>query len=229
MIETPNRAATHSSWFLLTVVLFVTCLIVSNVTAVKLIMVGGLVLPAAVVIFPISYIIGDVLTEVYGFSRARQAIWLGFLCNLLAVLAFAIAGALPAAPFWHGEAAFDEILGSTPRLLAASFAAYLAGEFLNAWTLVRLKALTEGRWLWMRTIGSTLVGQFLDSAVFMTIAFAGNIPAEALLGAVVTQWLVKSSFEALATPLTYAAVGFLKRSEGLDAYEGNGRLGLRSR
>jgi uncharacterized integral membrane protein (TIGR00697 family) len=228
MTETPNRTTGHSSWFLLIVALFVTCLIVSNVTAVKLVMVGGLVLPAAVVIFPISYIIGDVLTEVYGFARARQAIWLGFLCNLLAVLAFAIAGALPAAPFWQGDAAFNEILGATPRLLAASFAAYLAGELLNAWTLARLKALTEGRWLWLRTIGSTLVGQLLDSAIFMTIAFAGSMPAEALLGAVVTQWLVKSGFEALATPLTYAAVGFLKRSEGVDGYERGRRFGFPS-
>jgi queuosine precursor transporter len=228
MTETSNRTTAHSSWFLLIVALFVTCLIVSNVTAVKLIMVGGLVLPAAVVIFPISYIIGDVLTEVYGFARARQAIWLGFLCNLLAVLAFAIAGALPAAPFWQGDAAFNEILGATPRLLAASFAAYLAGELLNAWTLARLKALTEGRWLWLRTIGSTLIGQLLDSAIFMTIAFAGSIPAEALLGAVLTQWLVKSGFEALATPLTYAAVGFLKRSEGVDGYGRGGRFGFPS-
>jgi uncharacterized integral membrane protein (TIGR00697 family) len=220
MTVSPNRMPGHSSWFLLTVVLFVTCLIVSNVIAVKLVLLGGLVLPAAVVVFPVSYIIGDVLTEVYGFARARQAIWIGFLCNVLAVAAFALAVAMPAAPFWQDQDAFARILGATPRVLAASLAAYLAGEMLNAWALARLKALTAGRWLWLRTIGSTLVGQFLDSAMFMTVAFAGIIPAEALLAAVVTQWLVKSGFEALATPLTYAAVGFLKRAEGL---EGDGR------
>lgn len=218
MTEPQNRTPGHSSWFLLIVALFVTCLIVSNVIAVKLVVLGGLVLPAAVVIFPVSYIIGDILTEVYGFARARQAIWIGFLCNVLAVAAFALAVTMPAASFWQGQDAFAQILGAAPRLLAASFAAYLAGELLNAWVLARLKAMTAGRWLWMRTIGSTLVGQLLDSAVFMTIAFAGIIPAEALLAAVVTQWLVKSGFEALATPLTYAVVGFLKRAEGLDGH-----------
>lgn len=204
----------YSSSFLLIVALFVTCLIVSNVAAVKLIMVGGLVLPAAVLIFPVSYIIGDVLTEVYGLDAARRVIWLGFLCNILAVAAFALALALPAAPFWHDQAAFEAILGATPRLLLASFAAYLAGEFVNAYVLAWLKGLTGGRLLWVRTIGSTLVGQFLDSAVFMTVAFAGVLPAEALVGAAVTQWLVKSGFEALATPLTYLVVGYLNRTEG---------------
>lgn len=219
MTVSPNRMPGHSSWFLLTVALFVTCLIVSNVIAVKLVLLGGLVLPAAVVIFPVSYIIGDILTEVYGFVRARQAIWIGFLCNVLAVAAFTLAVAMPAAPFWQEQDAFALILGAAPRLLVASFAAYLVGELLNAWVLARLKVLTAGRWLWMRTIGSTLVGQLLDSAVFMTVAFAGIIPAEALLAAVVTQWLVKSGFEALATPLTYAVVGFLKRAEGLEGNE----------
>lgn len=209
----------HSSRFLLIAALFVTCLIVSNVTAVKLIMVAGLILPAAVVIFPISYILGDVLTEVYGYARARQVIWLGFLCNLFAVAAIAVAGALPAAGFWGGQEAWDVILGATPRILAASFAAYLVGELVNAYVLARLKVATEGRFLWLRTIGSTLVGQLLDSAVFITIAFAGVMPAEIMLGAVVTQWLVKSAYEALATPLTYAAVGYLKRVEGVDVYD----------
>lgn len=220
------QTAGHSSWFLLTVALFVTCLLVSNVTAVKLIMVGGWVLPAAVVVFPISYIIGDVLTEVYGFARARQVIWLGFLCNLLAVLAFALAGALPAAPFWQGQEAFETILGATPRILVASFAAYLAGELVNAYVLARVKVLTAGRWLWARTIGSTLVGQLLDSAIFIGIAFAGIMPAEALVGAVIVQWLVKSGFEALATPITYAVVGFLKRVEGMDVYDRDLRFGV---
>ncbi len=209
----------HSSWFLLVTALFVTCLIVSNITAVKLIDVGGLVLPAAVIVFPLSYILGDVLTEVYGFARARQVIWLGFLCNLLAVAAIAVAGALPAAGFWDGQDAFDRILGATPRILAASFAAYLVGELVNSYVLARLKLATEGRHLWLRTIGSTLIGQLLDSAVFITLAFAGIMPVEALATAVVTQWLVKSAYEALATPLTYAAVGFLKRVDDVDVYE----------
>lgn len=209
----------HSSRFLLLAALFVTCLVISNITAVKLIMVAGLVLPAAVIIFPISYILGDVLTEVYGYARARQVIWLGFLCNLFAVLAIAAAGALPAAGFWGAQDAWDTILGATPRILGASFVAYLIGELVNAYVLARLKVATEGRFLWVRTIGSTLVGQLLDSAVFISIAFVGIMPMEIMLGAVVTQWLVKSAYEALATPLTYAVVGYLKRAEGVDVYD----------
>jgi uncharacterized integral membrane protein (TIGR00697 family) len=211
--------ARHSNWFLLVAALFVTCLIVSNIIAVKLIDVAGFILPAAIIIFPVSYILGDVLTEVYGYARARQVIWLGFLCNLVAVIAIALGGLLPAAGFWGGQEAYDAILGTVPRILAASFVAYLIGELVNAWVLARLKVAMEGRHLWVRTIGSTLVGQLLDSAIFITIAFAGVMPAEVLVGAVITQWLVKSAYEALATPLTYAAVAFLKRADDVDVYD----------
>lgn len=209
----------HSNWFLLVAALFVTSLIVSNIIAVKLIDVAGMILPAAIIIFPISYILGDVLTEVYGFARARQVIWLGFLCNLFAVVAITVGGLLPAAGFWGGQEAYDVILGAVPRILAASFIAYLAGELVNAYVLARLKVAMEGRHLWVRTIGSTLAGQLLDSAIFITIAFAGIMPVEVLLTAIVTQWLVKSAYEALATPLTYAVVGFLKRADDVDVYD----------
>jgi uncharacterized integral membrane protein (TIGR00697 family) len=198
---------------------FVTCLITANIIAVKLISVAGFILPAAVIIFPISYIVGDVLTEVYGYRQARRVIWLGFFCNLIAVAAIWIGGLLPAAGFWDAQPAYDRILGYTPRLLAASFAAYLVGEFTNAYVLAKMKIATRGRWLWTRTIGSTLVGQGLDSAVFITLAFAGTIPMTGMAAAVVTQWLVKSAYEALMTPFTYAAVNFLKRREGLDVYD----------
>ncbi len=209
----------HSNLFLIVAALFVTCLVVSNIIAVKVIDVAGLVLPAAIIIFPVSYILGDVLTEVYGYARARQVIWLGFVCNLVAVAAIWIGGLLPAAGFWGGQEAYDAILGTVPRILAASFLAYLVGELVNAWVLARLKVAMAGRHLWVRTIGSTLVGQLLDSAVFITIAFAGVMPGEVLAGAIITQWLVKSAYEALATPLTYAAVGFLKRADGVDVYD----------
>ncbi len=211
--------ARHSNRFLIVAALFVTCLIVSNIIAVKVIDVAGLILPAAIIIFPVSYILGDVLTEVYGYARARQVIWLGFVCNLVAVAAIWIGGLLPAAGFWGGQEAYDAILGTVPRILAASFLAYLVGELVNAWVLARLKVAMEGRHLWVRTIGSTLIGQLLDSAVFITIAFAGVMPGEVLVGAIITQWLVKSAYEALATPLTYAAVGFLKRADGVDVYD----------
>lgn len=213
-----------SSRLLVIVALFVTCLIVANIVAVKLVSIGGLILPAGVVVFPITYIIGDVLTEVYGYGRARRVIWLGFFCNLLAVAAIVIAGALPAAYFWDAQPAFERILGQAPRILVASFAAYLAGEFVNAYVLARLKVAMEGRMLWVRTIASTVVGQLFDSAVFVTIAFAGILPTGVLIGAIVTQWLVKSAYEALATPVTYLVVGWLKRAEGVDVYDRNTRF-----
>ena len=214
----------HSPWFVVVVALFVTCLLAANIVSVKLTSLHGLILPAGIVIFPISYIIGDVLTEVYGYAQARRVIWLGFGCNLLLVAAIALAQLLPAAGFWDGQAAFERILGAAPRLLLASFVAYLVGEFANAYVLAKMKIATKGRWLWTRTIGSTVVGQALDSAVFITLAFAGIIPFGGLVTAIVTQWLAKCAYEALATPLTYLVVGFLKRREQLDVYDRNTRF-----
>lgn len=205
--------------FLVIAVLFVTCLMVSNITAVKLIDVNGYVLTGAIVIFPISYIIGDVLTEVYGFAKARLVLWVGFGANLFAVLTFALVGILPAAGFWEGQAAYDTILGATPRILTASFLAYLVGEFANSYILARLKVITEGRFLWLRTIGSTVVGQGLDSTVFVTVAFWGILPADVLAGTIMVQAVAKIGYEVLATPLTYAVIGWLKRSEGIDHYD----------
>ena len=214
----PTREG-YSHWFVVVVAVFVTCLITANITAVKLVSVSGLILPAGVLIFPISYIAGDVLTEVYGFHRARRVIWLGFFCNLLAVLAIWLGGLMPAAPFWEGQEAYERILGYTPRLLAASFLAYLVGEFANSIVLAKMKIATNGRWLWSRTIGSTLVGQGLDSLVFVVVAFVGTIPLVGLVSAIVAQWLVKSAYEAAATPVTYLVVNSLKRREGIDAYD----------
>jgi len=215
-----NKAPTsYSRWFVLITALFVTCLITANIIAVKLVNAFGLVLPAAVIIFPISYIFGDILTEVYGYNRARQVIWLGFFCNLVAVLAIWIGQVIPPSPLWDRQIAYEQILGYTPRLLAASFAAYLIGEFANSLVLAKLKIATKGSFLWARTIGSTLVGQALDSSVFITVAFFGIIPTSGLMSAIVTQWLVKSLYEVVVTPLTYVVVGFLKRQEGLDVFD----------
>jgi uncharacterized integral membrane protein (TIGR00697 family) len=208
------------SWrFVGCAVLFVTCLLTSNVIAVKLITVGGLMLPVAILIFPISYIVTDVLTEVWGYAAARRVIWLGFMCNALMVGVIWTAGEIPSAPFWQGQAAWVETLGQTPRILAASFTAYLVGEFANAFVLAKLKIFTGGRWLWLRTIGSTVVGQGLDSAVFISLAFVGMVPAPVLTRMVSGQWGVKVLYEAAATPLTYAVVRWLKTSEGLDTFD----------
>ncbi|NWG03002.1 MAG: queuosine precursor transporter [Syntrophaceae bacterium] len=209
----------YSIWFLLVSSIFITCLITSNIIAVKLIHIFGLVLPAAILIFPISYIFGDVLTEVYGYRQARRIIWLGFFCNLIAVIAIWLGQILPAASFWDGQAAYERILGYTPRLLGASFLAYLVGEFANSFVLAKMKIMTQGRWLWTRTIGSTLVGQGLDSLVFMSLAFVGTIPLSILGSAIVIQWLFKSAFEAIVTPLTYGVVNFLKKREGKDVFD----------
>ncbi len=221
MIKEDQR---YSSYFVAVAAIFVTCLVISNIIAVKLFMLGGFVLPAGIVIFPVSYLLADVLTEVYGFRAARRVIWLGFLCNLLAAIAIYVGGSLPPAGFWPDQAAYDKILGATPRILAASFAAYLVGEFANTIIMSRLKVAMAGRHLWLRAIGSTLVGQGLDSAVFISIAFSGIMPMPILLGAIVTQWLVKSAYEALATPLTYGMVAFLKHREGIDVYDRKLRL-----
>src|SRR5687767_12943218 len=208
------------SWrFVSFAALFVTCLLTANTMAAKLIGVAGVVVPAAIVIFPISYVVGDVLTEVWGYGVARRVIWLGFACNALMVAALWLGGELPPAPFWKGQDAYEAIFGQTPRILTASFLAYLVGEFANAFVLAKLKVATQGRWLWMRTIGSTIVGQGLDSAVFVTLAFAGVVPAGALVSIVAAQWIFKVAYEAAATPLTYAAVGWLKAREGLDTYD----------
>jgi len=209
----------YSLWFVISVAIFITCLITANITAVKLVNVFGFVFPAGIVIFPISYIFGDILTEVYGYRQARRVIWLGFLCNLLVVVAIWIGQVLPPASIWNAQAAYERILGYAPRLLLASFLAYLIGEFANSFVMAKMKIATRGRWLWTRTIGSTLVGEGLDSLVFMTVAFVGEIPMAVLALAIATQWLAKSAYEAAATPLTYVAVRFLKRREGVDVYD----------
>jgi uncharacterized integral membrane protein (TIGR00697 family) len=213
-----------SAWFIISVTVFVTCLITANITAVKLVSIFGLILPAAIIIFPISYIFGDILTEVYGYRQTRWVIWLGFFCNLIAVVAIWLGQLLPPASFWNGQGAYERVLGYTPRLLLASFLAYLIGEFANAFVMAKMKIATRGRWLWTRTIGSTLVGEGLDSLVFMTIAFVGEIPATGLVSVIVTQWLAKSVYEAAVTPLTYVLVKFLKKREGLDVYDDDTRF-----
>jgi hypothetical protein len=201
--------------------LFVTLLITSNIIVVKIVLIWGRVLPAAIVLFPITYILGDVLTEVYGFRIARRVIWLGFLCNAIAVAGIWIGGLLPAvgAPVWDAQDAYQTIFGQTPRVLVSSFAGYLVGEFTNSMVLSRMKVATGGRWLWTRTIGSTIVGQGVDSAVFILAAFAGVIPGSILVEMLLTQWAVKVLYEAVATPATYAVVTYVKRREGIDTYD----------
>jgi uncharacterized integral membrane protein (TIGR00697 family) len=209
----------YSAPFLVIAAVFATTLVVSNIIAVKIAGIAGLTISVSFVLFPISYIFGDILTEVYGYAAARRVIWLGFACNVLAVIAIWLGQILPSASFWENQAAYETILGATPRLLVASFIAYLFGEFLNSFVLAKLKVATAGRWLWLRTITSTVVGQGVDSVIFITLAFVGTMAGGDLARTIVTQWLAKSAYEALATPLTYAAVSYLKRLEGVDTYD----------
>ena len=203
--------------FVIITAIFVTCLITANVIAVKVVSLGAIILPAAIFVFPLSYVFGDVLTEVYGYRWARRVIWLGFACNLIFVIFVWVGQLLPAAPFWQQQAAYESILGYTPRLLAASFCGYLIGEFANSFILAKMKIMTRGRWLWSRTIGSTIVGQGLDTSIFITLAFIGTPSFMPIM--ILCHWLAKTAIEALATPLTYAAVNFLKKKEALDTYD----------
>jgi uncharacterized integral membrane protein (TIGR00697 family) len=203
--------------FVVVTALFVTCLITANIIGVKVVGLGIFILPAAVVLFPLSYIFGDILTEVYGYRWARRVIWLGFLCNLIFVLFAWVGQILPPAPLWEGQEAYESILGYTPRLLAASFCGYFAGEFANSFVLAKMKILTRGRWLWSRTIGSSIVGQGLDTVIFITGAYFGApffVPIMILY-----HWLAKIGIEVIATPFTYAVVNFLKKKEAVDIYD----------
>ena len=214
--------------FIIVVTVFVTVLITSNIISVKPIelitlpfeFIGSksVIIPAAIIIFPISYIVGDILTEVYGFRIARGVIWLGFAANLLVVIALWLAGLIPAAGFWGDQEAYDTILGQVPWILVASFIAYLIGEFSNSTVLALLKYKMQGRLLFVRTIGSTVVGQGFDSFIFIYIAFGigSDWSAQGLLQAAVAQWIVKILYETVATPLTYAVVGYMKKKEEMD-------------
>ena len=197
--------------------IFITCLITANIIAVKIIGLGPVILPAAIFIFPLSYIFGDILTEVYGYYWARRVIWLGFICNLIFVFFAWVGQVLPPAPFWQWQEAYETILGYAPRLLVASFFGYLAGEFVNSFIMAKMKIKTRGRWLWSRTIGSTIVGQGLDTAIFITLAFAGTPLFTIAL--ILYHWLAKTAIEALATPFTYIMVNYLKKKESIDTYD----------
>ena len=196
---------------------FITCLITANIIAVKVISLGPVILPAAIFVFPLSYIFGDILTEVYGYRQARKVIWLGFICNLIFVIFAWVGQILPSAPFWGGQEAYESILGYTPRLLAASFLGYLAGEFTNSFILAKMKIMTRGRWLWSRTIGSTIVGEGLDTSIFITLAFIGTPSFVPIM--LLYHWLAKTAIEAIATPCTYSVVNFLKKKEAIDTYD----------
>jgi len=206
-------------YFDLVMALFVAVLIISNVASSKIVDLGPFTFDGGTILFPISYIFGDILTEVYGYKRSRRVIWAGFGCAALTAITLGIVGVLPAAAGWEHQDAYMAILGQTPRIVIASLIAYFAGEFSNSFILAKMKVWTRGRFLWSRTIGSTLVGEGVDTLLFVSIAFAGALPAELLLSIIISNYLFKCGIEALATPLTYRLVRFLKQVEGEDYYD----------
>jgi len=204
---------------------FVTILLLSNVlgagkvATIDLPGVGAWPFGAGILFFPISYVLGDVLTEVYGYARARRCIWAGFCALLFMAFMAWVVVALPPAASWSVQAAYEQVFGQVPRIVFASIIAFWAGEFVNSYVLARMKLWTRGRHLWSRTIGSTLVGQGVDSLIFYPLAFYGVWASDTLLVVLLTQWALKVGWEMLLTPVTYAVVGWLKRREGVDVYD----------
>ena len=200
-------------------VFFVSVLLISNVASAKIVDFGWFTFDGGTLLFPLSYIFGDILTEVYGYKQSRRVIWLGFFSAFMMSLIFIIVGKLPSAPGWNNQAAYDAILGLTPRLVIASLIAYASGEFSNSYILAKMKILTKGKMLWTRTIGSTIVGEFVDSILFIIIAFFGILPNSLLITLIISNYIFKTSIEVIFTPITYKVVNFLKKKENEDYYD----------
>jgi uncharacterized integral membrane protein (TIGR00697 family) len=203
------------------ITMFVVILLVSNLVAQKICMIGPFAVSGAVLLFPITYIFGDIFTEVYGFAASRRAIWLGFFGTALLYLMGAAVIALPGAPDWKNQQAFSVVFGFIPRILAASLIAFWAGEFANSYTMARMKLWTGGRKLWTRTVGSTVAGQGVDTVLVITLTFGGKYPIHTLVNIIATGYLLKVGYEVLATPVTYFVIGRLKTAEGADAFDRN--------
>lgn len=226
-VEASEVAGRPMRWFDFMMVAFVVILLLSNVigagkrAVIDLPLVGPWPFGAGILFFPLSYLLGDVLTEVYGYARARRCIWAGFVAMLFMVAMSMIVVALPPDAGWTGQAAYEQVFGQVPRIVFASICAFWVGEFANSVVLARMKVWTRGRMLWTRTIGSTVVGEGIDSLIFYPLAFWGvaGWPAGTLVKIMATQFVLKVSWEVLLTPLTYVIVGWLKRKEGLDVYD----------
>jgi uncharacterized integral membrane protein (TIGR00697 family) len=201
--------------------LFAATLLISNTLDTKIFMFLGLALPAGIILFPLAYLFGDVLTEVYGYATSRRVIWSGFAALVLMVVFYEIARILPPAPFWPNQGAFDAVLSHVPRIVLASMAAYLCGEFANSFLLAKMKVKTEGRGMGIRFVASTIVGQAIDTTVFVLIAFTGQFPVGALIQITISAWLVKVAWEVIALPVTLPTVRWLKRVEGEDYFDRN--------
>jgi len=199
--------------------LFIAVLLISNVVSAKILQLGPFTFDGGTILFPLAYIFGDILTEVYGYKRSRRIIWLGFFANLLMATIFILVGKLNPASGWENQAAYEAILGWVPRIVIASLIAYWAGSFSNSIILAKMKIWTKGKWLFSRTIGSTIIGQAIDTIIFCLIAFWGQIPNYLLLSMIISNYIFKVGLEVIFTPITYLIVGFLKKKERLDIYD----------
>lgn len=213
------KKQTYSKIFIILCGINITCLLVSNIITVKTINIFGLIFTAADILFPVTYILNDVFTEVYGFNKAKLVIWLSFLCNLIMVTVFGIAIWLPADESFTLQNDLVNILGSTPRILVASFISFLVGNFTNAMVLSKIKIKTKGKYLALRTISSTLIGEGLDTILFVPIVFMGALNIQEILSLILNIYVLKVLVEVILTPLTYKVVNFIKKKEEIDTFD----------
>ncbi|MCD6302353.1 MAG: queuosine precursor transporter [Anaerolineae bacterium] len=197
----------------------VAVLMISNIASCKILSLGPLTFDGGTLLFPVAYILGDVVTEVYGYQRARRVIWVGFATTALMAATLTLVGMLPSAAGWEHQMAYEAILGVTPRIVLGSLVAYWAGSFSNAWVMAKLKIATQGRFLWLRTISSTLLGEGVDTVLFVLIAFWGVLPASLVWAVVASNYVFKCVLEVAVTPITYQVVNALKRAEGEDHFD----------
>ena len=198
---------------------FAAMLLISNLAATKLVAFGPIITDGGAVLFPLIYIFNDILTEVYGYKQARRAIWIGFGVMLLAVVAFTIVRYLPSAAEYTAQSSYEAVLGFFPRIVLASLAAYLVGSFLNSYVLAKLKVRTNGKKLWLRLIGSTVVGEFFDTVVFALVAFGGILGFQDMIIFILVGWLFKTGVEIVLLPLTYRVIAYFKKAEGVDTFD----------
>lgn len=215
-----THAPQHFRYYDLVMAAFVAILLLSGIIgASKVSTLAGFTFGAGILFFPISYVIGDVLTEVYGFARARRVIWTGFAALIFAAFMSWAVVAMPPAESWTDQSAYERVFGQVPRIAFASITAFWVGEFVNSYVMAKMKVWTQGRALWTRTIGSTVVGQGVDSLIFYPVAFLGVWSNEAVVTVMITNWFMKVAWEAVLTPVTYVVVNTLKRAEGVDLFD----------
>lgn len=219
-VQATSHAPVNFRFYEYVMAAFVAILLLSNIIgAAKLSTVAGYTFGAGILFFPVSYVIGDILTEVYGYARARRVIWTGFAALIFMAFMSYVVVAMPPADSWNGQEAYEQVFGSTWRIVLASILAFWAGEFVNSFILAKMKVWTKGKALWSRTIGSTVFGQGVDSLIFYPIAFLGIWETQDVLTVIVTNWLLKVVWEAVLTPVTYVVVGKLKQAEGVDLFD----------